>query len=263
MIQKLIQTIKEQSKNQMWFYISWITIVTSGACAVYYSYVMDITILKIILTINWPWLCICMIVLNATNPGIIPRRDQYFNDHQHEKFKLGDIHLFGSSVTTNYKRNYLQRTFCTTCKFNRLLRTHHCRKCDDCVQRFDHHCDWVGRDIGSYNRKIFFVFVFTTMYTDIIAAITTFLGIYFNYTHERSMYTPFLYYSFIMFSVVAYHITKLFLFHLKAMLHNYTTSEYIKNKKYDLDNPYDEGYKINFMKFFFTSNMSCNNLFSN
>ena len=262
MIKNIKQIFYKQTKNQLWFFISWITIVTSGACAVYYSYKMEMTLFKYILTINWPWLCICMIVLNTTNPGIIPRRDKYYNQHQHERNKLGDIHLYGTQVTTNYKKNYLERQFCVTCKFNRPLRVHHCRKCDDCIHRFDHHCDWVGRDIGSYNRKIFFVFVFTTMYTDIIAAITTFLGILYNYNNNLSMMTPFLYYSCIMFTIVAYHITKLFIFHFKAMLHNYTTSEYIKNKKYDLPNPYDEGYKTNILKFFFTSNMSCNNLFS-
>ncbi|EKE36965.1 hypothetical protein ENUP19_0265G0018 [Entamoeba nuttalli] len=250
-----------QINNQLWFLLSWTVMVVCGATAVYYSYYYDLTFFKIILTINWPWLCICMVLLNATNPGFFPLREEYFEQNQDKKFKMYDVNLFGSDITAKYKVTYLPRTFCHKCKFSRPLRVHHCRKCDRCVERFDHHCSWIGNCVGSNNRKIFYTFLCITMFTDYIATITTGYSIYCNVIKYRIITTPLLYFSFCLFISVAFFITKLWYFHTQAICKNYTTYEYIKNKDFNLPNPYDEGIKTNIIKFFFTSNPSCGQLF--
>lgn len=49
--------------------------------------------------------------------------------------------------------------WCNTCRFLRPPRTHHCRMCDVCVTRFDHHCVWLNTCIGAKNLRWFLSFV--------------------------------------------------------------------------------------------------------
>jgi len=52
-------------------------------------------------------------------------------------------------------------TFCVNCMAKKPLRSKHCRICDKCTAKHDHHCPWVWNCVGVNNHRQFVLFVAT------------------------------------------------------------------------------------------------------
>jgi|EP01049_Picozoa_sp_SAG25_P011554 hypothetical protein len=68
--------------------------------------------------------------------------------------------------------------WCNTCRLLRPPRSHHCRVCDICVVRFDHHCVWLNTCIAAKNLRWFLAFVGWHALLCIYGAVFTFVLIY-------------------------------------------------------------------------------------
>lgn len=50
---------------------------------------------------------------------------------------------------------------CPECKVIKTARSRHCSICNQCVERFDHHCPWINNCVGIKNHNAFMMFVFS------------------------------------------------------------------------------------------------------
>ena len=115
--------------------------------------------------------CLCQTAL--IDPGVIPRAtlaEALDTDKQHQ--------LENPNQETN-NQNYVSYTpprfkeieiagrtfklaYCHTCQMFRPPRSSHCSRCNNCVDRFDHHCPMVGNCIGKRNYRYFYLFITST-----------------------------------------------------------------------------------------------------
>ncbi|EPS65996.1 hypothetical protein M569_08778, partial [Genlisea aurea] len=108
---------------------------------------------------------VLLLLTSGRDPGIIPRNahppepesyDGNVEGAQTPQLRLPRIKEVDVNGTT------VKIKYCDTCMLYRPPRCSHCSICNNCVERFDHHCPWVGQCIGLRNYRYFFMFVSST-----------------------------------------------------------------------------------------------------
>ncbi|KAI3467838.1 hypothetical protein Pfo_024501 [Paulownia fortunei] len=210
------------------------------------------------------YIIILLFLTSGRDPGIIPR-----NSHRPEPDDCDTSSLSadwagsqssapGIPLTKNVMINgtVVKVKYCQTCMLYRPPRCSHCSICNNCVERFDHHCPWVGQCIGKRNYRYFFMFVSSTTLLCLYVLTSCLINIKrikdkdncnIWKAVEKSPVTGIL----IMYTfVVCWFVGGLTAFHLYLIATNQTTYE---NFRYQYDrkmNPYNLGFASNFKEVF-------------
>ena len=109
----------------------------------------------------WILTVVCIVsncILIFSDPGIVPRAKPY--RQQYDSLRRMYRERPPPSMTENSIRTFPVRSkYCEACGFYRAPRVTHCSSCDTCMEKFDHHCPWLGTCVARRNYGIFLVFM--------------------------------------------------------------------------------------------------------
>uniref|UniRef100_W5JY29 Palmitoyltransferase n=1 Tax=Astyanax mexicanus TaxID=7994 RepID=W5JY29_ASTMX len=150
------------------FYLTLFLIV--GTCALFFAF--ECPYLAVRLSAAIPVFAIVLFLFvmamllrtSFSDPGVLPRALP-----EEANFIEMEIEAANGSIQAGQRpppriRNVqinnqiVKLKYCYTCKIFRPPRASHCSICDNCVDRFDHHCPWVGNCVGKRNYRYFYLF---------------------------------------------------------------------------------------------------------
>eukprot|EP00252_Welwitschia_mirabilis_P010289 TRINITY_DN23488_c0_g1_i1.p1 TRINITY_DN23488_c0_g1~~TRINITY_DN23488_c0_g1_i1.p1 ORF type:complete len:442 (-),score=68.61 TRINITY_DN23488_c0_g1_i1:562-1887(-) len=221
----------------------------------------------IIAIVYTSYVLLLLLLTSARDPGIVPRaphppdpEDIFDSVNQTADWAGGqtprlrlprtrDVLVNGKTVKVKY---------CDTCMLYRPPRCSHCSICNNCVERFDHHCPWVGQCIGLRNYRFFFMFVSScTLLCIYVFGIS---ALYIKFVMDDNectlwqamKHSPASIVLMIYTFVAVWFVGGLSLFHLYLISINQTTYENFRYRCDNKVNPYNEGIVKNFFTIFCT-----------
>ncbi|KAL5546937.1 hypothetical protein UlMin_006624 [Ulmus minor] len=193
-----------------------------------------------------------LFLTSGRDPGIIPRNSQ--PPESDEAFdmttssmewinaKASDLKIPRvKDITVNGQT--VKVKFCDTCLLYRPPRASHCSICNNCVQKFDHHCPWVGQCIGLRNYPYFIMFISTST----ILCIYVFVFSWINILRKKGSIWSVMSHDILSVILVVYcfiavwFVGGLTVFHFYLICTNQTTYENFRYRYDKKKNPYSLG----------------------
>ncbi|KAG8048111.1 hypothetical protein GUJ93_ZPchr0008g14102 [Zizania palustris] len=221
------------------------------------------------------YIIVLLLLTSGRDPGIVPR-----NAHPPEPEDIGESSNLSEWPGGQHGSTSLPLTkdvlvngvlvkvkYCHTCMLYRPPRCSHCSICNNCVERFDHHCPWVGQCIGKRNYRFFFMFVSST--TILCIYVFTFCWVDLTKimdTHKckfgRAIMKSPISGILILYTFVAvWFVGGLTSFHLYLIGTNQTTYENFRYRYDRKTNPHNRGLVQNFSEILFSRIPSSKNNF--
>ncbi|KAL8254236.1 hypothetical protein R6Q59_032457 [Mikania micrantha] len=223
-------------------------------------------ILVLIPAVFTVYIIVLIFLVAGRDPGIIPRippTPDLDNDWDASSMSTdwaagqsGKYLAPSKSVTINGV--VVRVKFCQTCLIYRPPRCSHCSVCNNCVERFDHHCPWVGQCIGRRNYRSFLMFVSSTALLCFYVFTMCWVNIIMNMQDNGSSLWEAIMKSPVFGILISYTFTVqwfvggLSAFHLYLVITNQTTYENFRSRYERRKNPFNRGCAINVKEILFS-----------
>jgi len=133
----------------------------------------------------------CMARCILTYPGTVPDGKGWeLRPDVEDVADAGDSN--SRSVDLVEKKHTGERRHCKWCLKYKPDRCHHCRICNVCVLRMDHHCPWVYNCIGFRNHKYFFLLLVYAVLDLVVVNTTMFDSVWWSTRVDVNIATMFL-----------------------------------------------------------------------
>ncbi|CAB4316430.1 unnamed protein product [Prunus armeniaca] len=188
---------------------------------------------------------------SGRDPGIIPRNSR--PPDSDEAYDMSGSMEWVNNKASNLRiprikdvqvnGHVVKVKFCDTCLLYRPPRASHCSICNNCVQKFDHHCPWVGQCIGLRNYPFFILFISSSTFLCIYVFVLSWINILRQGGNLwRAMGHDIVSVILIVYCFVAvWFVGGLTVFHIYLICTNQTTYENFRYRYDKNENPYTKG----------------------
>ncbi|KAF3330076.1 putative protein S-acyltransferase 7 [Carex littledalei] len=191
-----------------------------------------------------------LFLVGTRDPGIIPRN---------QNTQLMETGTSAQSKSTSRSRSRrvnvngieIKVKYCRICEIFRPPRSSHCAVCDNCVDKFDHHCPWTGQCIGLRNYRHYLMFVFSAFVFFLFIFVVSSWRITMKMatTNKNTLgiikHMPEIFTLAIFSLMVVWFLGGLLVFHGYLISLNQTAHERFKQRYINSVNPYDKGTREN------------------